>query len=106
MQINGNATLTLSAPLSGPYSGLLFYGDRTMPYADQTFNGSAASLLTGAIYFPSQNINLLGNFSGAGGCMQVIADTIYYTGSATFSTTCPNTGMAGINVPGNVSVAE
>jgi len=106
MQFNGNATIRLTAPTTGTYSGLLFFGDRSMPFATQSINGSAASLFTGAIYFPSQNISLLGNFSGAGGCMQVIADTIYYTGSATFSTNCANTGMATIQVPGNVTVAE
>jgi hypothetical protein len=106
LQFNGNATIKLTAPNSGTYSGLLFFGDRSMAYADQTINGSASSLLTGAIYFPSQNIRLLGNFAGAGGCMQVIGDTIYYTGSSTFSTNCANTGMASISVPGNVTVAE
>jgi len=106
MQVNGNATLTLTAPTTGTYSGILFFGDRSMAYADQTFNGTATTRLTGALYFPSQNIELLGNFSGSGGCMQVIGDTIYYTGSATFSTSCPNSGMASINVPGNVSVVE
>ena len=106
IQFNGSATMNLSAPTSGTYSGLLLFGDRSMPYADQTINGSAATLLTGAIYFPSQNIQLLGNFSGAGGCMQVIGDTIYYTGSATFRTDCSTTGMASINVPGNVALAE
>jgi hypothetical protein len=38
--------------------------------------------------------------------MQVIADTIYYTGSSTFTTNCATSGMATITVPGAVSLAE
>src|SRR4029079_18938819 len=66
--MNGNATVSLSAPTSGTYSGVLFYGDRTGTAAQSTFNGTADSLLTGAIYFPRQHVHYLGNLSGTGGC--------------------------------------
>jgi hypothetical protein len=62
--------------------------------------------MTGAIYFPSQEVDLLGNFSGAGGCMQIVADTIYYTGSSTFRDDCSATGMKTINVAGSVRLVE
>jgi hypothetical protein len=106
LQINGNATLNLSAPTSGSYKGLVFYGDRTQATAKNTINGTASSNITGAIYFPSQEVDFLGNFSGAGGCTQVVADTIYYTGSASFQTNCSGTGMAQIPVPGSVELVE
>lgn len=106
LSLNGNATMNISAATTGPYAGLLLFGDRTMAYASQTINGNASSLFTGAVYFPSQDIRLLGNFSGAGGCMQVIAATIYYTGSSTFRTDCAATGMETITVPGAVSLVE
>lgn len=106
LQINGNAQMDLSAPTSGPYAGLLFYGDRTQASATNTINGNASSLMTGAIYFPSQQVSFLGNFSGSSGCMQVVADTIYYTGSATFSTNCNGKGMQTIPVPGSVTLVE
>jgi hypothetical protein len=106
LSINGNATLHLTAPTSGAYSGLVFYGDRTQADAVNTINGDASSTITGAIYFPSQQVRFLGNFSGSNGCTQVVADTIYYTGSSTFQTNCTNTGMATIQVPGSVKLAE
>ena len=61
VSMNGNATVS-SAPTSGTYSGVLMYGDRTSTGGQSTFNGTAASLLTGAL-FPQQ-VNYLGNFSG------------------------------------------
>lgn len=106
LQINGNSKMHLSAPTTGPFAGLLFYGDRTQASAKNTINGDATSLLTGAIYFPSQEVDFLGNFSGSNGCMQVVSDTIYYTGSATFSTNCSGSGMKTIPVPGSVTLVE
>ena len=106
LDINGSATVTLSAPTSGSYSGLVFYGDRTQGMAINKINGNATSNITGAIYFPSQEMEFLGNFSGANGCTQVVADTIYYTGSSTFTTNCTGTGMATIQVPGSVKLVE
>jgi Flp pilus assembly protein TadG len=106
LSINGNAVMNLSAPTTGPYAGLLFYGDRTQATAKNTINGDATSLMTGTIYFPSQEVDFLGNFSGSSGCMQVVSDTIYYTGSATFSTNCTGKGLKTIPVPGSVTLVE
>jgi Flp pilus assembly protein TadG len=102
VSMNGNATVTLSAPTSGAYSGVLFYGDRTGTAAQSTFNGTANSLLTGAIYFPRQQVSYLGNFSGKGGCTQVVADTIQWSGSTTIKQDCTSLGMK--NIPAALSV--
>jgi hypothetical protein len=106
LSFNGNATINLDAPTSGTYSGVLFYGDRTQPSANNTLNGNASSNMTGAVYFPSQEVKFLGNFSGQNGCMQVVAATIYYTGSATFHADCTSSGMGAIKVPGAVTLVE
>lgn len=74
LSFNGSATLNLSAPTTGTYAGILFYGDRSQPNATNTINGNATSQLTGAIYFPSQEVRFLGNFSGLNGCSQVVAE--------------------------------
>lgn len=106
LDMNGGAQVNLRAPASGDYSGLVFYGDRTQPSVVNRINGNSSSQITGAIYFPSQEVDFLGNFSGSNGCTQVVADKIYYTGSSTFNTDCTGTGMAGINAPGRVVLAE
>ncbi|WP_164548683.1 pilus assembly protein TadG-related protein [Mesorhizobium sp. M7D.F.Ca.US.005.01.1.1] len=103
VSMNGNASVKLSAPTSGTYSGVLFYGDRTGTPASSTFNGTADSLLTGAIYFPKQQVNYLGNFSGNGGCTQVVANTIQWSGSTTINQDCTSLGMR--DIPAGLSVA-
>ncbi|RVD57640.1 hypothetical protein EN828_05780 [Mesorhizobium sp. M2D.F.Ca.ET.185.01.1.1] len=106
VSINGNASVTLSAPTSGTYSGVLFYGDRTGTAAQSTFNGTADSLLTGAIYFPRQQVNYLGNFSGVNGCTQVVADTIQWSGNSTINQDCSSLGMKDIPAAQAVAVVE
>jgi Flp pilus assembly protein TadG len=106
VSMNGNATVTLSAPTSGTYSGVLFYGDRTGTAAQSTFNGTATSLLTGAIYFPRQRVNYLGNFSGQNGCTQVVADTIQWSGNSTINQDCSSLGMKDIPAARSVAVVE
>ncbi|WP_192181547.1 pilus assembly protein TadG-related protein [Mesorhizobium amorphae] len=106
VSMNGNATVTLSAPTSGAYSGVLFYGDRTGTAAQSTFNGTATSLLTGAIYFPRQQVNYLGNFSGINGCTQVVADTIQWSGSTIINQDCTSLGMKNIPAAQAVRIVE
>ena len=106
VSMNGNASVKLSAPTSGPYSGVLFYGDRTGNSASSTFNGTADSLLTGAIYFPKQQVNYLGNFSGNSGCTQVVANTIQWSGSTTINQDCTSLGMRDIPAAQSVALVE
>ena len=106
VSMNGNATVTLSAPTAGTYSGMLFYGDRTGIAAQSTFNGTATSSLTGAIYFPKQQVNYLGNFSGQNGCTQVVADTIQWSGNSTINQDCSSLGMTDIPAAQSVQLVE
>lgn len=106
VSMNGNATVTMSAPTSGTYSGVLFYGDRTGTTTQSTFNGTATSLLTGAIYFPKQQVNYLGNFSGKNGCTQVVADTIQWSGNSNINQDCSSLGMKDIPATTSIRLVE
>ncbi|WP_395672934.1 TadE/TadG family type IV pilus assembly protein [Phenylobacterium sp.] len=98
VRINGGAQLTLSAPSSGTYAGVLFFGDRDSTGGDNVFNGNARSRFTGHLYFPSQSVTYNGNFSGENGCTHVIADTVTWSGNATLEVDCTDTGM--VEIPG------
>jgi hypothetical protein len=102
---NNTATLNLSAPTSGTYSGMLFFGDRSGT-ENIAFNGVAASKLTGAIYFANQDINYLGNFSGNGGCTQVVGNTVQWSGNTTINQDCTAYGMKTIPAMQVVKLAE
>jgi Flp pilus assembly protein TadG len=100
VDMNGNATVNISAPTDGPYAGMLMIGDRSCTSCgsntSETLNGTAGSLMTGAIYFPKQNVNYLGNFAGVNGCTQVVADTITWNGHTHLSINCTGTGVKNI----------
>ena len=107
VSINGNATVQLSAATSGTYSGMLFFGDRAdVGSTKNTFNGTANSKLTGAIYFASQDIQYNGNFSGDGGCTQVVGLTLAWNGNADVSQDCSAYGMENIPASQMVRLAE
>jgi hypothetical protein len=93
VSMNGNATVNLSAPTSGTYAGMLFFGDRSGSNVSETLNGTASSAMTGAIYFPKQNVNYIGNFAGANGCTQVVADTVTWNGHTHLAANCNGYGM-------------
>ncbi|HEY4030432.1 MAG TPA: pilus assembly protein TadG-related protein [Caulobacteraceae bacterium] len=96
VSMNGNATVNISAPTSGDYSGVLFMGDRSCTSCSgtsETFNGTADSTMTGAIYFAKQNVNYIGNFAGANGCTQVVADTVTWNGHTHLAANCTGYGI-------------
>jgi hypothetical protein len=62
--------------------------------------------LTGAIYFASQDIQFLGNFSGIDGCTQVVGLTVEWSGNATVSKDCTGHGMKSIPAAELVKLVE
>lgn len=103
---NGNATVNLSAPTSGDFAGIVFFGDRDDTGADHTFNGTADSRITGAIYTPASDISFLGDFSGDNGCMQLVGYTVAVGGNANITTDCSNAGIEWASVPSDVRLVE
>ncbi|HVZ30126.1 MAG TPA: pilus assembly protein TadG-related protein [Asticcacaulis sp.] len=107
LSFNGNATLNLSPPTSGAYSGMLFFGSRSNSASTSiTLNGNAASVMTGAIYFPRQTVSYIGNFQGANGCTQLVARTIQWSGNSNLGIDCSAYGMNTLPVGGVVKIVE
>ncbi|MBV9997140.1 MAG: hypothetical protein JO127_18195 [Caulobacteraceae bacterium] len=97
--MNGNSHVSFSAPTSGTYAGMLFISDRSNT-GSITINGDSTSQMTGAIYSSSGAVNYIGNFSGANGCTQIVANTVSWSGNTSFSdavtASCP--GMQQVKV--------
>jgi hypothetical protein len=107
IQMNGNADINLSAPETGDYAGVLFWGDNNN-FADSKaiFNGTANSSLVGALYFPNQTVDMRGDFSGSAGCTRLIAYRIDVSGNTTFDSDCSNAGVTTLQTPGSVKLVE
>ena len=97
--INGGATLSLSAPTSdghaegdyaGEYGGMLFFqDDQALSYsaADGStllmnqINGGASVSLSGSSYFPQQELRINGDTDFADGCFQIVAFKVTFLGT-------------------------
>jgi hypothetical protein len=106
LSFNGTADIALSAPTTGTYKGILFYGDREQEDQVHKFNGTANSSLVGALYFPSQSVEVLGDFGGSNGCTQIVALTITFSGSTDYSSDCTGTGIEDITLAGRAMLVE
>lgn len=106
VDFNGTARIDLTAPVSGPYAGLVFFGDRSDYGVDHTFNGTSDSSMTGSIYLPAGDVTFDGNYSGVNGCMQLIANTISIGGNSSITTSCAGTGINMAHAPSDVRLVE
>lgn len=99
--ISGSATVNISAPTSGTYAGILLFGDRAGGTSNNNnISGSTSSVLTGALYYPTEEITYSGGSSSPSACTQVIGYVITFSGSAYVGDSCSGTGVANINVSG------
>jgi hypothetical protein len=81
--LNGNSTVNLSAPTTGPLAGILFFQDRSIPSsaAGSTLSGNSSSTFDGAVYFPTTQLSFNGN-SSASGYSIVVANELTLSGNA------------------------
>jgi hypothetical protein len=86
---NGNTTLNLTAPTSGPYNGILIYQDRTDANLAE-FNGTPITNLTGIIYMPDAPLEFSGN-TVSNLTTDLIVNQLIEQGNATVNITNYNT---------------
>jgi len=107
ISINGGATLNLTAPSATATSGvpgIAIWEDKNAPDQGPKLNGGSTQIINGAIYLPSQNVTFNGGSSTGTSCMQLIANTITFSGNANFKHSCASAGV--IDPPGNPVLAE
>lgn len=106
LKLGGSVSLSLSAPTSGPYAGILFFGSRTSAGASQTVSGNSGSTLQGAVYMPSSNVTFTGSSSTTGGCTQIVAATVTFTGNSNLKSDCSAAGTRTIATNETVTITE
>jgi hypothetical protein len=67
LNINANSTVSLTAPTTGTYAGVLIMEDRRITAGSYTdsFGGGSSQQYTGIIYAPKSNMNYSGNASSS-----------------------------------------
>ncbi len=93
--INGGATLNLTASKTGTYAGLIVYQDRravngTDANHSSKINGNSSSFFQGAFYFPNQQVTFNGTAGMSTACMKLVARQVLYSGNMHISNSCPS----------------
>lgn len=99
VDINGGATVNLSAPTTGTYAGILFYQDRraldsTSANHRSLINGNSSSSYQGALYFPAQEMTFNGTSGMNTQCVQMVAMRVMFSGNTTITNSCPTNSGA------------
>jgi hypothetical protein len=99
--ISNGAAITLSAPTSGTYTGVLFYQDRTITSnVTATFAGGVVLHLTGSLYFPTTLVSVQNGASSTNYSLAIVSKQVSFTGGANFKydPTGTKTGLASKSV--------
>ncbi len=109
ININGGADIELVAsddPLD-PYQGLLFFADPADAGLDHVLNGNSSTSFTGALYFPTANVQFSGtNDANPNACTLLVADTVEFTGSSFFASDCTSLGISAAETAQVVLIVE
>ena len=83
---NAQAANNITAPTSGTYKGISIYQDRRAVDCNgcNKLNGGSSSMITGALYFPSQELWYNGGGVGNATCTMIVARRIVFTGNSNF----------------------
>lgn len=82
---NAQASNNITAPTSGPYSGIAIYQDRRATGGTNKINGGSGSVITGAVYFPSDVLWINGSGGGTAMCARWVAKDIVFTGNSSIT---------------------
>jgi hypothetical protein len=86
IRVNSSGLVNISAPtvVGDPYRGVAIFQDRNA--TDNTnqnrINGNSAQYITGAVYFPKQEITFNGGGTSSNVCMRLVARRLIITGNA------------------------
>jgi hypothetical protein len=91
LKMTAGAKLNLTASTSGTYNGILVYQDRRAPSGNGNVNnllGHSDSVLSGAFYFPNQELQIGGTAQVKFACGQFVARKVTFTGNGGTTNTC------------------
>jgi hypothetical protein len=104
IDIAGGSQVTLTAPTSGTFAGIVIYQDRAATNTSEVnkLNGTSGMELQGAIYIPGQALQYNGDNSAmAVGCVILVANTIDFIGNSTVvNADCASMGVSPVQVTG------
>ena len=86
IDFQAEASVTISAPTTGPYANVLIYVDEAATgNVSHNFTAQTSAAYSGLIYMPGHDLNFAGDTTAGGEAVMLIADEIKLTGQADFA---------------------
>ncbi|MEO5641147.1 MAG: pilus assembly protein TadG-related protein [Sphingomicrobium sp.] len=88
LKVNASSQINVTAPTTGTYAGIAFYQDRRAVDSNANvnkINGNSNSVITGAIYFPNQQLEYNGTGNTTAVCTMFVARRVVFTGNSSTS---------------------
>jgi len=94
INVNASAELDLSPSTSGDYEGITMYRDSRAATSNQccTINGNSSSKLSGAFYFPDDELTFNGTSGMILNCFQMVGKRLKFTGNSNILNSCTPPG--------------
>jgi len=85
LKVNAGSNVNMTAPATGPFQGIAIYQDRraTDRSPGNNINGNQSSIVQGALYFPSQQLDYNGTGTTNAICTMFVARRVNFSGNST-----------------------
>lgn len=104
--IQPDAHVDLTAPIAGPTAGIVMFGDRNMAVGSPfKLGGGSEQKFSGAVYLPKAALSFSGSANADVPCLQIIADTISFSGTSDLRLDCSSVGTKSIG-PASAKLAK
>jgi hypothetical protein len=88
---NAQSSTTITAPTTGTYAGIAVFQDRRGTGGNtDTINGGANNVVTGAVYFPKDTLQINGTGTATSLCAMWVANNITFLGNSSIAISSPN----------------
>ncbi len=87
-KVNSGSQINISAPTDGTFKGIAVYQDRRAvdkASSNNKINGNSDSAITGALYFPNQELDYNGTGSTSATCTMFVSRRIVFSGNSATS---------------------
>jgi hypothetical protein len=108
LSFQSSTQVRLKAPTTGPYAGILFYQDPNAGSGSDTHHleSSSSSYFEGALYFPTQRLNIQSSSTLDADYTIIVARTVSMESSANFRVRSDYGGLAGGSPIKRLSLVE
>jgi hypothetical protein len=85
VKVNASSVINMTAPSTGTYKGIAIYQDRRATDCNNCnkINGNSGSVIQGALYFPSRELEYNGTGTTSAVCTMFVAKRLNFSGNST-----------------------